>query len=214
MVRSGGDAFNFWTGPERVNPLYGTRYTLDALRREEPERALLSLYGTLAQGLTRNTFVGGEGCTLRPVDAEGRFFYCPPNSAASAHVLSMVRQLLVQEWDLDDDGRPDTLRLLFGTSRRWLEEGQAIRVERAPTAWGDVSVWAESRLSAGEVLAQVELPARQAPSRVLLRARVPEGWTVRSALVSGRRLSVDARGTVELTGLSGRQEIRFAVARD
>jgi hypothetical protein len=214
MVRSGGDAFNFWTGPERVNPLYGTRYTLDALRRDEPERALLSLYGTLAQGLTRNTFVGGEGCTLRPVDAEGRFFYCPPNSAASAHVLSMVRQLLVQEWDLDDDGRPDTLRLLFGTSRRWLEEGQAIRVERAPTAWGDVSVWAESRLSAGEVLAQVELPARQAPSRVLLRARVPEGWTVRSALVSGRRLSVDARGTVELTGLSGRQEIRFAVARD
>ena len=214
MVRSGGDAFNFWTGPERVNPLYGTRYTLDALRRDEPERALLSLYGTLAQGLTRNTFVGGEGCTLRPVDAEGRFFYCPPNSAASAHVLSMVRQLLVQEWDLDDDGRPDTLRLLFGTSRRWLEEGQAIRVERAPTAWGDVSVWAKSRLSAGEVVAQVELPARQAPSRVLLRARVPEGWTVRSALASGRRLLVDGRGTVELTGLSGRQEIRFAVARD
>ena len=82
MVRSGGDTFNFWTGPERVNPLYGTRYTLDALRRDEPERALLSLYGTLAQGLTRNTFVGGEGCTLRPVDGEGRFFYCPPNSAA------------------------------------------------------------------------------------------------------------------------------------
>jgi hypothetical protein len=214
MVRSGGDTFNFWTGPERINPLYGTRYTLDALRRDEPERALLSLYGTLAQGLTRNTFVGGEGCTLRPVDAEGRFFYCPPNSAASAHVLSMVRQLLVQEWDLDDDALPDTLRLLFGTSRRWLEDGKVIRVERAPTAWGEVSVVAESRLGAGEVIATVDLPARQTPSRTLLRARVPEGWSVRHALVAGRKLPVDVRGTVDLTGLAGRQEIRFAVGRD
>lgn len=172
------------------------------------------MYGTLAQGLTRNTFVGGEGCTLRPVDAEGRFFYCPPNSAASAHVLSMVRQLLVQEWDLDDDALPDTLRLLFGTSRRWLEDGKVIRVERAPTAWGEVSVVAESRLGAGEVIATVDLPARQTPSRTLLRARVPEGWSVRHALVAGRKLPVDVRGTVDLTGLAGRQEIRFAVGRD
>ena len=213
MVRSGGDTFNFWTGPERVNPLYGTRYTLDALRRDEPERALLSLYGTLAQGLTRNTFVGGEGCTLRPVDAEGRFFYCPPNSAASAHVLSMVRQLLVQEWDLDDDGRPETLRLMFGTSRRWLEDGKTIRVERTPTAWGEVGATLESRLSAGEVIATVDLPSRQTPARTLLRARVPEGWTVTGATAAGRKLTADPRGTADLTGLSGRQTVRFAVAR-
>jgi len=213
MVRSGGDTFNFWTGPERVNPLYGTRYTLDALRRDEPERALLSLYGTLAQGLTRNTFVGGEGCTLRPVDAEGRFFYCPPNSAASAHVLSMVRQLLVQEWDLDDDGRPETLRLMFGTSRRWLEDGKKIRVERTPTAWGDVGATLESRLSAGEVIATVDLPSRQTPTRTLLRARVPEGWAVTGANATGRKLAADPRGTVDLTGLSGRQIIRFSVSR-
>ena len=157
--------------------------------------------------------LGGEGCTLRPVDAEGRFFYCPPNSAASAHVLSMVRHLLVQDWDLDDDGRPDTLRLLFGTSRRWLEDGKTIRVERAPTAWGEVSVIAESRLSAGEVVATVELPSRQTPTRTLLRARVPEGWTVTAASAGGRQLSADARGTVDLTGLSGRQVVRFAVSR-
>ena len=32
LVRSGGDEFNFWTGSERVNPLYGTRYAIDTLR--------------------------------------------------------------------------------------------------------------------------------------------------------------------------------------
>ena len=125
----------------------------------------------------------------------------------------MVRQLLVQEWDLDDDGRPETLRLMFGTSRRWLEDGKKIRVERTPTAWGDVGATLESRLSAGEVIATVDLPSRQTPTRTLLRARVPEGWAVTGANATGRKLAADPRGTVDLTGLSGRQIIRFSVSR-
>lgn len=214
MVRSGGGTFNFWTGPERVNPLYGTRYTLDALRRDEPDRALVSFYGTLAQGLTRNTFVGGEGCTLRPVDAEGRFFYCPPNSAASAHVLSMLRAMLVQDSDRDDDGRPETLRLLFATSRRWLEDGKAIKVERAPTAFGEVSVHVRSRLAVGEIVADVDLPTRHPAKQTQLRIRVPDGWRVVGATAGADGLKSDAQGTVDLSSLRGRQTIRFQVAKN
>src|SRR2546423_15716678 len=94
----------------------------------------------LAQGFTRNTFVCGEGCSLAPVDAGGRIFYCPPNSAANGHFLSLLRGALVQDWDLDDDGAPETLRLLFATPRRWLEDGKFIRVERGPNALGSISV--------------------------------------------------------------------------
>lgn len=213
MVKSGGAQFNFWSGDQRVNPLYGTHYTLDTLRRDDPDRALVSFYGTLAQGLTRNTFVGGEGSTLDPVDAEGRFFYCPPNSAASAHVLSMLRNLLVQDWDEDDDGRPDSLRLLFATPRRWLEDGKVIRVQRAPTPFGEVSVTAESHLATGEVLARVTLPDREAPRRIQLRIRVPEGWKVSSAQGGQGPLRVDPRGTADLTGLGGEQTLRFRVER-
>src|SRR3989442_15509894 len=33
MVRAGGAGpFTFWTGPDRINPLYGTRYVVDTLR--------------------------------------------------------------------------------------------------------------------------------------------------------------------------------------
>ena len=42
----------------------------------------------------------------------------------------MLRYLLVQDYDLDDDGRAETLRLCFATPRRWLEDGKQIDVER------------------------------------------------------------------------------------
>src|SRR5207249_3014967 len=73
-------------------------------------RALVSFYGMLAHGFTRNTFVAGEGNSLSPVNDFGRQFYCPPNSAGNGHFLQMLRNLLVQDWDLDDDGKPETLR--------------------------------------------------------------------------------------------------------
>ena len=163
----------------------------------------------LAQGLTRNTFIGGEGCTLVPVDAGGRFFYCPPNSAASAHVLSMLRYMLVQDWDLDDDGKPETLRLAFATPQRWLEDGKTIKVERAPTAFGPVSVKLESRLAEGKVLAEVDLPERNPPRKALLRARLPEGWEVVGVQGPNGRLSADPSGTVDLSALKGKVSLAF-----
>ena len=147
MLRAGGAENTFWTGHYQVWPLYTTRYALDCLRRDDPERALVSLYGALAQGFTRNTFISGEGCALTPLDEGGRFLFCPPNSAANSYLLSTLRYALVQDWDLDDDGKPDTLRLLFATPKRWLEDGETIQVERAPTAFGPVSVRMDSSAS-------------------------------------------------------------------
>jgi len=181
-------------------------------RKPAAPALLVSFYGMLAQGLTRNTFVGGEGCTLEPVDAGGRFFYCPPNSAASAHALAMLRNMLVQDWDLDDDGKPETLRLAFATSRRWLEDGKAIRVERAPTPFGPVSRQLESRLAERKVMAKVELPGRNPAARTLLRACLPKGWEVAEVKGPNGRLSADAAGTVDLSALKGKVSLVF-VAR-
>ena len=57
-------------------------------------------------------------------DANGRSFYLPPNSTSNAAWLITLRNLLVQDWDLDEDARPDTLRLLFAAPRRWLADGK------------------------------------------------------------------------------------------
>jgi hypothetical protein len=213
MLRAGGGQFNFWTSDNRINPLYGTRYALDTMRRDEPERALVALYGMLAQGFTRNTFICGEGCNLDPVDDGGRIFYCPPNSAANAHFLSMLRYALVQDWDLDGDGTPETLRLGFATPKRWLEDGKGYKVERAPTVFGPVSLNVKSKLAQGEVVAEVQLPERNAPNKFLLRARVPDGWKVVSARTGDEKLVTDKQGTVDLSSHKGQLTIRFAVAK-
>ena len=208
-----GDAFNFWTSEHRVNPLYGTRYALDTLRRDDPDRALVSFYGLLAQGFTRNTFVIGEGCALEPLDARGRFFYCPPNSAGNAYFLSLLRNLVVQDWDTDDDGRPDTLRLLHATPRAWLEDGKTIRLEEAPTAFGTVSCTVKSELQLGRVSVDVALPSRNPPTRSFLRLRLPDGWRVTHAsLADGTPLPLGSAETADLSRLRGSQKITFQVA--
>ena len=211
LTRSAATNNTFWTGTHRTNPLYGMRYILDTLRRDDPERALVSFYGMLAHGMTRNTFIGAEGCAVEPLDEGGRFFYCPPNSSSNGQWLAVLRYLLVQDWDEDEDGRPDTLRLCFATPRRWLEDGKNILVENAPTDFGPVSVTMESKLRSGEVVANVSLPARNTPKRILLRARVPEGRKVVSATVGNEKRAVDDRGTVDLSDLRGQQHVVFHV---
>lgn len=212
LVRS-RPAPSFWVSTANMNPLYGLRYVRTVLRRDEPERALVSFYGMLAAGLSRDTFTCGEGCSIEPVDEWGRQYYCPPNSAGNAFWLQTFRRMLVQDWDLDEDGEPETLRLLFATSKHWLEDGKEIKVERAPTAFGPVSVHVQSKLSQGEVLAEVDLPQRQAPRQTLLRIRVPEGWTVISAQAGAQTLMVDKEGTVDITALKGKTNLRFTVKK-
>lgn len=213
MTRAGGYEHGFWNGRDRVNPLYGTRYVLDALRRDDPDRALVSLYGMLAQGFTRNTLIAGEGSTLAEVDAGGRFFYCPPNSAGNAHFLSILRNLLVQDLDADDDGQPETLRLLFGTSRRWLADGERLTVRNSPTAFGPVSVEAEAKLSDGHVVMRVQLPERDLPRHAFLRARLPDAWRTTGVTIDGKAGELDDRGTADLSGKRGEVVVEFAVAK-
>jgi hypothetical protein len=165
----------------------------------------------LAQGFTRDTFIGAEGASLTPLDAQGRLFYCPPNSAANAAWLQILRGLLVQDGDLDDNGRPETLRLMFATPRRWLDNGKSIEVKNAPTAFGSVSLTARAQLNEGKVTIAVTPPAQQ-PRQTLLRARIPDGWKIESASIGKRPLKVDGQETVDVSGERGAFEVEFRVS--
>jgi len=163
------------------------------LRRDEREKALVGFYGQLAQGMTRGTFIGGEGSRFLHGDAGGRSFYLPPNSSSNAAWLAALRYLLIQDWDVDEDGEPDTLRLLFVAPRRWLADRNQIRLEESPTAFGPVSLEVNSKLGSGVVEIQVTPPPRPVKT-ILLRAPAPAGWQIESVEVDGERAPSSSPG--------------------
>ena len=209
MIRSMPHQGEFNNQPG-VNVLYGLRYNLALLRRGDRDHALVGFYGHLAQGMTRDTFVGGEGSRFLHGDEHGRSFYLPPNSAANATFLTTLRYLLVQDWDLDDDGRPKTLRLLDAVPPRWLKDGAAIEVVEAPSAFGPVSMRAESRLKEGRVIVTTKAPPRPV-GKWLLRVPDPPGYRVTAAVIGDRELPRDAGGRVDLTGRAGTVTVTFRV---
>jgi hypothetical protein len=211
MIRSMPHQGEFAKQPG-VNVLYGLRYQLKLLERDERDRALVGFYGHLAQGMTRDTFLGGEGSRFVDGDRHGRSFYLPPNSAANAMFLTTLRYLLIQDWDTDDDGKPDTLRLLYGAPGRWLKDGATLKVERAPTAFGEVSFQVKSRLSKGEVEVTVQPPPRQ-PERFMIRLPLPASWMTASASIGISELRLSADGAVDVTDRTEAFTIRFRVKR-
>ena len=210
MLRARATPGNFWVAGGRINDLYGMRYALTLLHRDEPDRALVSFYGKLAQGMTRDTFIGCEGSSMGPVDEFGRQMYLPPNSAANSSFLQQLRYLLVQDEDLNDDGRAETLRLAFATPRAWLADGGRIAVKRAPTEFGEVSFVIESALKDGHVDVEVDLPTRTAPEKVVLRLRLPDGKKLAST--SAGKVIADGE-TIDLSGLSGHVKLVAQVAK-
>jgi hypothetical protein len=205
---------------DAVDDLYGLRYVTTLLRLDQPDRALVSFYGKLAQGMTRDTFIGAEGTGLKPLDEWGRPMYLPPNSAANSEFLTILRHLLIQDWDMDDDGKPDTLRLLFATPRQWLRDGQTIRIEHAPTAFGEVSLTARSRLKSGEVIVIIDPPQRATPQEMLLRIRLPDGWQpIAADVVKSRELlrtsalKLESDGTIHLFSLQGKFTVHVRVQK-
>jgi hypothetical protein len=193
------------------NVLYGLRYMLTILRRDDVGHALAGFYGQLAQAMTRDTFYGGEASRLFQGDERGRQFYLPPNSAANAMFLQTLRYLLIQDWT-DENGNPNELRLLYGVPGRWLDDGKLIKFERAPTLFGPMSFRTESRLNKGEVLMDIDAPPRT-PVKFSVRLPLPPGWKVRSATVGDQAATLGEDGAIDLTGKAGSIKMRFVVEK-
>jgi hypothetical protein len=186
-------AAGVWTNVQNIDDLYGLRYQLALLKRDEVDRALVGFYAKLAQGMTRDTFLDGESSGIVPLDdgrGGGRQLALPPNSAANASFLIQLRHLLVQDWDTDYDGRADTLNLAFATARAWLEDGKCIEVHDAPTPFGNVSFTVNSHLARNRIDAEITLPDRK-PSKIRLRLRVPPGHEITRAEANGTSIPVD-----------------------
>jgi hypothetical protein len=201
-----------WINTQNIDDLYGVRYNLLLLQRDEVDRALVSFYAKLAQGMTRETFYDGESSSIVPLDRFGRQMYLPPNSAANASFLLTFRNLLVQDWDMDDDGKPETLRLLYATPRQWLADGGTIKIKDAPTAFGPLSLTCHAELAAGQITADLTLPSRQPPAKILIRFRLPGGHKITSAAADDHPVRIIDPETLDLSPYHGQVHVRATTA--
>jgi hypothetical protein len=90
-----------------------------------------------------------------------------------------LRQLLVWE-------NGDQLWLARAAPREWLQDGKTIRIERAKTIFGTVSMVIRSEVGKDRISAQISLPNRNPPAEVWLRLRHPEGRQPRRVSVNGK----------------------------
>ena len=177
-----------------VDQVYGVNLARFLADADLPDRLVLSLYGTLAGAMTRNTFVSGEAATLAPLRGSSLgSMYLPPNGGTSTAFLETLRLSLVHE-RRDARGAPVALELAFATPRAWLSPGRTIRVDDAPTSFGPVSY----AISRHGLMVQVVLEAPPTPA-LHIRLRLPRGERIARVDADGRSVPFDATtATIEL----------------
>jgi hypothetical protein len=152
-------------------PVYNPQATAYLLR-DDPQAVIRAFYSYMACAFSHSA--------LEPVEHRwtwGQYFGPPSTDGAW---FELYRNMLVRELD---DG---SLLLLQATPRKWLADGEQIKVERAPTYYGDISLIVDSHAASGALVADIDMPTRRPPRKLLVRFRHPEAKPMQSVAVNGQ----------------------------
>ncbi len=92
--------------------------------------------------------------------------------------IQYMRNMLVCEHN-------DDLLFGWGVPRDWMQDGKTCKITDASTYFGNCSLTIESRVSAGEIAAKVEMSDSYPPKHAYLRLRHPEAKKWKSVTVGG-----------------------------
>ncbi|MBN1491189.1 MAG: hypothetical protein JXA69_14845 [Phycisphaerae bacterium] len=178
-------------GPGALDAIYGKGYFLTKLHQDNIREFLLALYAYLAFNMEQDVFTSRESNVLYTSDLHARSTYglaeiSDPLPCGSAVALHLIRHILVTEERDDMGGYSGNLRLLAGTPRAWLADGQTIRIHGAPTHFGMVNLDVYSQAANGRIEARVSGLNRNACKTIQLRLRHPEGKVIQSVTVNGK----------------------------
>jgi len=144
-----------WGGyPDVIHPYLSAYTTMASLARGEHEAFVADFYWYLLHSTATHAFP--EGIYYRKRTAWNDAI---PHPTGAANYALLLRHALVHE-------RGSELHLLPGAPDAWLEAGRQIRVERAPTHFGPLSL--RVRGTAHGVEVQLDPPRRSPPQRVVL----------------------------------------------
>lgn len=198
LERHGGLILGMCEFDEGIDHAYTYGYWLHCLDRGDVRRVLLGWYGTLAHGMSRETYAGVEVTQI----TTGKPTPTMPHLYSGTQQLRLLRMMLVRE-------RGTELHLGPAMPQGWLATTEPVTIERAPTAFGEVSV----RWQRDGDTCRVRLvpPTRQPPERIRLFVRVA-GRRV-AGLEGADALALDAE-SVTFNPQTGPMELRVRLAPD
>ncbi|HUT23708.1 MAG TPA: hypothetical protein VM492_05150, partial [Sumerlaeia bacterium] len=142
------------SGGKAIHPYMGAYTTMASLARGEHEQVVEDFYWRLLHSSASNAFPEGIHYELRRAWNDTM-----PHVTGASNYALMLRHMLVHE-------RGEELHLLKAVPDWWLGEGQEIRIERAPTHFGEMGLLVRGKKSGVEVA--FDPPQREPPKRVIL----------------------------------------------
>jgi hypothetical protein len=135
-VAPGGTGGYKTTGIDNAWGVQGAKYLAMC---HDGDRLALTILSKLLNGMTPGTFLDGEATTVgfAPDDVYRSTWY-PPNSASNALYLLTLRDALLYEERTAAGAH--RLHVAMGVPRQWLAPGGGVRIDRAPTSLGPVSI--------------------------------------------------------------------------
>jgi hypothetical protein len=149
-------------------------YAQALLRQDRIEEFLLFLYSHRYHDHTRGSWTAGE---VAGIDGDNALFCIP----AQLTIPLLVRWMLVLE-----DSDEDKLYLAKGLPRDWVISGKEIKIERAPTRWGRVSMAMAASPHTRSVKANVDLERPGSPKELQVKFRLPKQNGLHKATTNGR----------------------------
>jgi hypothetical protein len=144
-----------WGGKRNIIHSYlGSFTTMCTVRQGDHEKAVEDFYWYLLHSTAANAFA--EVIYFKERRANGDTI---PHTWGGCNYALLLRHMLVDE-------RGDELHLLSAVPDWWLGSGREIRVERAPTHFGEMTLVV--RGVSGGVDVQLEKPRRTPPKRIVL----------------------------------------------
>ncbi len=153
-------------GVSVVEPFYSPRAAA-FFENDDIENYLKVFYHQLASGVSHRT--------LTP--AENRYGVWNLPWADSEYHRMLLRMLVFEQGD--------TLCLLKGIPRRWLERGNHIRVKNQPTSFGTLSFSLSSKLQDKLIEMTLAPPERRYPKEIKIRFRHPAQNLISNVKING-----------------------------
>lgn len=162
------------------------------IKRDQPRHAVRCLLNAFAQ----NIYADVRCFTEHPVQTYGVGFgpfYKTPDECCW---VNWLRSALLSESGMD------ALRLAPAVPLEWMRDGHGVSVRDMATYFGPVSYSIVPETSSRQITAEITPPRRNAPARLDIRLRHPDGLPIRSVKVNGEEWErFDAeRSTVALDG--------------